>query len=121
MDEPLSEEEKEVLQRVAERIVRVRLAVPAIFFLESTRPLNFLGSQALHFFNPLLSIFFRFRDVERLAEILEKRASIGVLLDRLEETESLRAKAEREKRALRRTRRREERARKAASRGEGRP
>jgi hypothetical protein len=49
---------------------------PALLFLESMGPMNFLGSQALHFFTPLLDVVFPQRDIERVAQLLERRDTL---------------------------------------------
>ncbi len=46
-----------LIAAVAGRVVRMGLAVPAVFFLESTKPLSFVGSQALVFFEPFVKAF----------------------------------------------------------------
>ena len=46
----LPEEEDAVLDKLARKVVARRMAVPAILFLESTKPLNFIASQVLVFF-----------------------------------------------------------------------
>lgn len=105
MERELTQEDRDLLAKIADRILEIRLGAPAIFFLESMRPFNFLGSQALHFFNPLMSIFFRYQDVERLATVLEKRASVGYLADLIEEGEK-RGAAERKRHRIERRRQR---------------
>jgi hypothetical protein len=52
---------------------------PAVLFLESMGPMNFLGSQALHFFTPLLDVVFPQRDIERIAQLLERRDTLSRL------------------------------------------
>jgi hypothetical protein len=83
----LSVEERRVLDRLVQQVVRLRLELVAILFLESVRPLNFVGSQALHFFAPLVQIMGRFQDYEILAAALENRRSIDYLLEALENHE----------------------------------
>ena len=61
------------------------MAVPALAFLEMSRPLNSLGAQALHFFTPVLSAMFDQRQCELVAEFLDRRGSIDWLCERLEE------------------------------------
>jgi hypothetical protein len=78
-DEPLSSEETALLERLAEAVVARGMAAPATMFLESLGPMNFLGSQALHFFTPILEVVFPHRDVERVARLLEKRQTLGRL------------------------------------------
>jgi hypothetical protein len=87
--EPLSAEDLVLLDRVAEAVVARRMATPATLFLESLGPMNFLGSQALHFFTPILEVVFPHRDVERVARLLERRDTLSrlvVLIERRSET-----------------------------------
>ena len=80
----LSDEDADLLDRIAARIVRLGLATPAIFFLESVRPLNFVASQAMIFFGPLATAILPRHDWDRLARILEERESVEELLTRIE-------------------------------------
>ena len=72
----LSIEDVALLERVAEAVVRRGMAAPAVMFLESMAPMNFLGSQAVHFFTPLLEVVFHQRDIERVAVLLERRDTL---------------------------------------------
>src|SRR3989449_11304599 len=76
---PLSPEDVALLERVAATVVERGMATPAILFLESVGPMNFLGSQALHFFTPILEVVFPQRDVERVAQLLERRDTLSRL------------------------------------------
>lgn len=80
-----TEEELQLAERLCREIVRRELVMPAVAFLEMSRPLNALGAQALHFFTPLLSAIFDARQCRRIAEFLERRGSIDWLCRRLEE------------------------------------
>jgi hypothetical protein len=83
--QPLSPEEVALLERVAKTVVERGMAMPAILFLESVGPMNFLGGQALHFFLPILEVVFSQRDVERVARLLERRDTLSrltVLIER---------------------------------------
>ena len=75
-DRPLSADDVVLLERVADAVVRRGMAAPAVVFLESMAPMNFLGSQAVHFFTPLLDVVFPQREVERVALLLERRDSL---------------------------------------------
>ena len=68
----LTEKEKEVFKKIAQRIVDYRMTVPAILFLESVKPLNFIGSQALLFFQPIVQILFTTVEYDIFAASLEK-------------------------------------------------
>ncbi|NOT58469.1 MAG: hypothetical protein HOP18_28065 [Deltaproteobacteria bacterium] len=65
-----------LLERVAAGIVNRGMADPAVLFLESLGPLNFLGSQVLHGLAPFLELVCDPTELERLANILERRDSI---------------------------------------------
>ena len=69
----LTPEEQALLDRVATVIVRRGMAAPATVFLESMGPMNFLGSQALHFLTPLLDLAFKADEVGQVARLLERR------------------------------------------------
>jgi len=73
-----------VFDRLASWLVERRLETPAILFLESSRPLSFVGAQAMHFFQPLASVLFSTRDYERLARLLEERDNFEILLATIE-------------------------------------
>ena len=75
-----SEEDEDLMVRVAEVIVQRDMEAPATVFLESMGPMNFLGSQALHFLAPILECAFSVKDVEHIARLLERRDSIPRLI-----------------------------------------
>ncbi|TMQ50639.1 MAG: hypothetical protein E6K75_03185 [Candidatus Eisenbacteria bacterium] len=89
--------------------MRHRMTVPAIFFLESVKPLSFVGSQALHFFEPMVNAFFQMRDYERFAILMERRENLEVLLVKIEARDDA---ARQEERAVRERERAERAARK---------
>lgn len=74
-----------LIEKLAEFVVRRNMAVPAIMFLDSVRPLNFVGSQAMVFFKPILSRFFTRDEYDKLATILEKREVIDLLIREIEQ------------------------------------
>ena len=76
------------LERVCTQIVKRRLTTPALLFLEITRPMNYIGAQALHFAAPFLSALTDAEDHKHLATFLERRGSIDYLYRRIEEMET---------------------------------
>ncbi len=78
--QPLSIEDVGLMQRIAEAIVQRGMAAPATVFLESMGPMNFLGSQALHFFTPIIECAFNAKEVEQVARLLERRDTISRLI-----------------------------------------
>lgn len=81
---PFSLEEMEIMERVADMIVKRGMTAPATVFLESMGPMNFLGSQALHFLTPIIDCAFNAKEVEQVAQLLERRDSIARLITLIE-------------------------------------
>ncbi len=79
-DQPLAIEDVQLMERIAEVIVKRRMAAPATMFLESMGPMNFLGSQALHFLTPILDCAFNTKEVEQVARLLERRDTVTRLV-----------------------------------------
>lgn len=77
-------EQREIADRVCREIVRRDMVTLAILSLETCRPLNYVGSQAIHFFTPFLSFLVEPRSQKLFAEFLERRGSIDWLCQRLE-------------------------------------
>ena len=92
----LPDEEKAILKKVATKVVERRMAVPAIVFLESVKPLNFIGSQVLVFFEPIIQTVFNFKDYDNFRSALEKRESIETMILEIEALDAI--SFEREKR-----------------------
>jgi len=86
----LSPQEQELANRLAGRIVRLGLGPVALLFIESVRPLNFVGSQLLHFLAPFVQAFGHFSDYDTLAALLENRRSVDRLLEAIEREEAAR-------------------------------
>jgi hypothetical protein len=78
-------EEAALAGRLACFVVRRRMTAPALMALESSRPLNFLGSQVLTFFGPFATLVFKGEEYERFTRFLEKRGSIPFLIDKITE------------------------------------
>jgi hypothetical protein len=104
-DRPL-ERHREIMDRFAQRIVDWRMTAPAILFLESAKPLSFLGNQALVFFQPIVQSIFNFKTYDEFTEILEDRENLEYLLLKTEELEAEYSRKEREERKRRRQERR---------------
>jgi hypothetical protein len=77
------------MQRVADMIVKRGMAAPATVFLESMGPMNFLGSQALHFLAPIIEFAFNAKEVEQVARLLERRDTISRLIAMIEARASI--------------------------------
>jgi len=80
--------ERAVAARLCREIVRRRMATPALMFLEMCRPLNYLGSQAMHFFAPVATTLFNAHGYRTFAGFLERRGSIDYLCREIEAMEA---------------------------------
>lgn len=80
----LPEEELAVLEKVARKVVEKSMTVPAIVFLESVKPLNYIGSQTMVFFEPIVQSLFNLKDYDTLRTALEKRQTIEILIQKIE-------------------------------------
>ena len=79
-NQPLTIEDMQLLERIAEVVVKRGMAAPATMFLESIGPMNFLGSQALHFITPIIDCAFNVKEVEQVARLLERRDTVSRLI-----------------------------------------
>ena len=77
-------EQHALLEKVATWIVRRGLTTPAILFLETGKPLNFLGSQLLIGFSPFIQAIFKGDEYQKFALILEKDANVELLIELIE-------------------------------------
>ncbi len=78
------DETARILNRAADEIIKRRLTVPAIFILESCRPLNFIGSQALIALEPFIQAIFSIPDYRKFALIIESDENIRKFIDIIE-------------------------------------
>lgn len=76
--------QRPVVEALCRQVVARDLAAPAQLFLESVKPLNYVSSQALVFFAPLLSAIADPAACRHLSEFLEHRGSIDYLCRRIE-------------------------------------
>ena len=91
-----TEAEAEVAGRICREVVRRRMTMPATMLLEMSRPLNYLGAQALHFFTPFATILVDAGAWETFAGFVERRGSVEYMVRLLDECEANRVPAEEE-------------------------
>lgn len=82
---PLAPEDTALLERLAARVVELRMEVPAILALETGKPLSVLAGQAMGFFEPMVQSLFSFPDYRRWAALIERRDAIEALILRIED------------------------------------
>ncbi len=83
----LTDDELALLRKLARIIARRRMGSPAALFLETLQPINFISSQAMYFLRPFMTFIFSAAEYDKLAHILERRSSIEVLIQKIQEAE----------------------------------
>ena len=53
----ISQSDRQLISKLAHKIVRHGMAMPAIFFLEMVKYMSFIGSQLMVFFGPVITVF----------------------------------------------------------------
>ncbi len=79
--------EKQIID-LANDIVLRGMSVPAIFFLESTKYMSFIGSQMLIFLGPIATCFINNSKYYNFAEIIENKNNIELLIMEIERLQS---------------------------------
>jgi hypothetical protein len=85
--EVTEERKKFLMNKVAQKIVDLRMTPVAVVMLESSKPLSFLANQFMVFMQPFYRAFFSFREYEEFAAMLEDRNNIEVLICEIERVE----------------------------------
>lgn len=80
----LSTEDKALFEKLANFVVQRKMTAPAILFLESTKPLNFIGSQFLVVMGPLVKIFFNAKEYDQIVTLMESRENVETLICTIE-------------------------------------
>lgn len=95
-----------LIDKYARYIAERRFGAAAIMTIESLKPLNFLGSQALYALSPFAEVFFNPKEYQELAALLENKEYIDLLIKRIDELDDELFREEREKKSLARKRKR---------------
>ena len=96
-EEALTADEQEILFKLADFVVRRGLTIPAILSLESVKPLNYIGSQVMVFFEPFVQALFK--DIGKyntFRRMMEKRDNVERLLQKIEELDAIQFQKEKE-------------------------
>ena len=81
------EKQKIIVDKVCREVVNRHLAMPATILLETFRPLNYIGSQVMHFFQPIISTVLPGDGYTDFSQFLEQRGSVDYLCQRINEIE----------------------------------
>jgi hypothetical protein len=87
-----------LLEKIARRIVDLRLSTLAIVLLESVKPLSFFGSQAMIFLQPIFRAVFSYSEYDEIAALMEERSNLERLIQEIERLEDERGKRKDERR-----------------------
>lgn len=77
----------ELLTKIVNVIDRYGLYAPAAFFITLSKPVAFLGSQALFLASPIAGVFIKEELIEDYAQLMSDRDNVEILLNMLEERE----------------------------------
>ncbi len=80
----LTERQAELLDKLAQKVVGYRMTVPAIMFLETVKPLSYVGSQTMVFFEPMVKAVFNIAEYDEIRLLMEDRRNVEELLVRIE-------------------------------------
>ena len=100
-EEEITEDDRALLARLADWLTKRRLETPAVLFLESVRPLSFVGAQAMYFLEPFARAIFDVKDYERLARLLERRSNLELLVRAIEDAADAREAAAKQRKEAR--------------------
>jgi hypothetical protein len=96
----LSPEEQELLRSIAQWVVNRRFTVMAIMTLESSKPVSWIGSQTLVFFEPFFTSIFTKQSIVKnynlFQHMMERRENVERLLQKIEELDAIQLEQERE-------------------------
>lgn len=85
MNEELTEQQTEaLLDKAAAEIVRRKMEVPAVLFLEMHKPLSFVASQASIVFAPFAVPLLGYDNVHDFSRLMANRQNIELLIQRIE-------------------------------------
>jgi hypothetical protein len=85
LEKELGDDDRRLLDSIADGIVKRKLTPAALFFLESMKPLNFIAASAMIFLRPVVQTVSQNPITwDRVSKILERRGGIELLLRRLE-------------------------------------
>ena len=75
----------ELINKIADSIVRRRMATPAILLIESCKPVNRIASQFMLVISPLLALFVSYDQIEAFCDMLQDRNCVDKLLSEIDQ------------------------------------
>jgi hypothetical protein len=95
--EGLTDDDRALLEKLARRVVELRLETPALLTIETARPLSVIAGQAMLFFEPFAQALFRLPDYRRVAALVERREAMEALSALIERATDERERAGKKK------------------------
>jgi len=80
----ITDDDRALLEKLARRVVELRLETPALLTLETARPLSLIAGQAMLFFEPFAQAIFHLPEYRRLAALVERRDALEALTTMIE-------------------------------------
>ncbi len=80
-------QQRKVLAKVLRLIIQRRMTAPALFVLESAKPLTFIAAQSLIVFEPIIRTILPLPDYEIFTQAIEDRENIEWMIRQLEVAE----------------------------------
>ena len=84
----IEENDRKFLSNIALRVHNSGLVIPAVFFLEMTKPISSLGGHLLVFLGPVLNSFIQSENYYRRIEVFENRENVELLIKMIEDLEN---------------------------------
>lgn len=93
-DDEFNPDDIKLIDEVASEVIKRRMSVPVLLFLESVKPLSFLTSQSLYFLRPFLIAATRgnVQKYERFALLMEKTEGMQRFIESIERQHDKRIK-----------------------------
>ncbi len=79
----------ELISKIAEAVVKRRMATPAVLLIESCKPLNRLASQFVLVISPLLALFLTYDQIDAVSDLLQDRKSVEQLRAEIEKRNNI--------------------------------
>ena len=83
----INQSDRELISKLAHKIIQHGMSVPAVFFLEMVKYMSFIGSQLMVFFGPVITVFIQSESFYKLTHLLEERQNIEFLILEIERLE----------------------------------
>ena len=88
-EDTLTKDDIQFIRRLAKKIHDSGFVTPSVFFLEMIRPFSSLGVHAMVFMGPIINCFIQSDGYYKAAALMEKKGSLAILLDEIEQLELL--------------------------------